>query len=176
MGDLREEFDKYKVWAGNVGAPYSRKHSQISLDYRLREASFYKTHVLRLLNTLAKTLLRALELSNGESRPFEETRATVDDGEVNDEEEVEDDSPWEISSSSSESSSQITHSTTTAPKLLSTKYQNFTSALSSSNQQLFVGRLAISEIPQLFESIKYTIVCLYKIPVRRPAPIDRIKH
>jgi hypothetical protein len=45
LKDVLEEFDKYKLWAGNVGAAHSGKRYQISLDYRLREASFYKTQV-----------------------------------------------------------------------------------------------------------------------------------
>jgi hypothetical protein len=45
LKDILEEFDRYKLWAGNVGAAHSGKRYQISLDYRLREASFYKTQV-----------------------------------------------------------------------------------------------------------------------------------
>jgi hypothetical protein len=75
----------------------------------------------------------------------------VNDGEVNDEQEIEDDFPWEILSSSSESSPQLTHSTTMSPELLATQNENSTSALSASDQQLFVGRLPVSEMPQLVE-------------------------
>lgn len=39
------EFDRYKVWAGNVGAGHSGRNYRISLDYRLRDASFYKDRV-----------------------------------------------------------------------------------------------------------------------------------
>ena len=42
---VQDEFDKYKLWAGNVGASHSGKRYEISLDYRLREASFYKNQV-----------------------------------------------------------------------------------------------------------------------------------
>jgi hypothetical protein len=45
LGEVQEEFDKYKLWAGNVGAAHSGKRYEISLDYRLREASLYKTQV-----------------------------------------------------------------------------------------------------------------------------------
>lgn len=43
--ELQEEFDKYKIWAGNVGAAHFGKRYEISLDYRLREASFFKDQV-----------------------------------------------------------------------------------------------------------------------------------
>ena len=43
--DIVEEFDRCKLWAANVGAGHSGGQYEISLDYRLREASFYKTQV-----------------------------------------------------------------------------------------------------------------------------------
>lgn len=46
---VQESFDKYNLWAGNVGAAHAGKRYQISLDYRLREAPFYKTQVHCLL-------------------------------------------------------------------------------------------------------------------------------
>lgn len=42
---VQEEFDKYNIWAGNVGAAHAGKRYEISLDYRLREASFFKEQV-----------------------------------------------------------------------------------------------------------------------------------
>lgn len=45
--DVVFQFDRYKLWAGNVGAPHHGKNYNISLDYRLREASFYKDKASR---------------------------------------------------------------------------------------------------------------------------------
>ena len=42
----RDAFDRYKLWAGNVGAMHSGSKYTMSLDYRLREASFYRQQVL----------------------------------------------------------------------------------------------------------------------------------
>jgi len=39
--EIQEEFDKYKVWAGNTGAAMG-EHWQLSLDFRLQEAGFLK--------------------------------------------------------------------------------------------------------------------------------------
>ena len=47
LDDVVEEFGKYKLWAANAGAAHSGDRYKISLDYRLREASFYKTQVRR---------------------------------------------------------------------------------------------------------------------------------
>jgi hypothetical protein len=43
--NILDEFDKYSLWAGNVGAAHSGKTYKLSLDYRLREASLYKEQV-----------------------------------------------------------------------------------------------------------------------------------
>lgn len=40
-----DEFAKVKLWAGNMGAMHSGKTYEISLDYRLKQAPFYKTQV-----------------------------------------------------------------------------------------------------------------------------------
>lgn len=45
LNQVQDEFDKYKLWAGNVGAAHSEKRFELSLDYRLREANFYKNQV-----------------------------------------------------------------------------------------------------------------------------------
>lgn len=41
--DIQNEFGRYKVWAGNVGA--AGHTYRISLDYRLKDASFYRDRV-----------------------------------------------------------------------------------------------------------------------------------
>jgi hypothetical protein len=45
LEDAYDVFDRYKLWAGNVGAMHKGAKYEMSLDYRLREASFYKDQV-----------------------------------------------------------------------------------------------------------------------------------
>lgn len=40
---VRDEFERYQLWAGNVGAGHSKY--KLSLDYRLEDASFYSEQV-----------------------------------------------------------------------------------------------------------------------------------
>ena len=47
-------YGRYKVWAGNVGASHGPE-KRISLDHRLRDASFYRDQVISLLKDLAET-------------------------------------------------------------------------------------------------------------------------
>jgi len=37
-------------------------------------------------------------------------------------------------------------------------------------------RKPIAEVPQLLDTLKFTITCLYRIPLRRPATVDRASH
>ena len=55
----RDAFDRYKLWAGNVGAIHSGIKYNLSLDYRLREASFYKDQVFGDLNNRVNRDLRS---------------------------------------------------------------------------------------------------------------------
>ena len=50
---LLNEFGRFKVWAGNVGA---HRTGRVSLDYRLREASHIHNELTHLLGQLSKTL------------------------------------------------------------------------------------------------------------------------
>lgn len=46
---LSETNGRFRVWSGNIGAHQSGKSS---LDYRLRDASYISTRILRLLTDL----------------------------------------------------------------------------------------------------------------------------
>lgn len=45
--EVQEQLVRYRAWAGNVGATHSGSRWRISLDYRLREAPFYKEQASR---------------------------------------------------------------------------------------------------------------------------------
>ncbi|KAF2631800.1 hypothetical protein BU25DRAFT_197151 [Macroventuria anomochaeta] len=49
---LESEFDKYKLWAANVGAMHHGDRYKLSLDHRLRESPFYQDRVTSFLTTL----------------------------------------------------------------------------------------------------------------------------
>lgn len=40
--DILNDLDRYKVWAENVGASQHGGNYKLSLDYRFREAPFYR--------------------------------------------------------------------------------------------------------------------------------------
>jgi hypothetical protein len=48
-----DEFDRFKLWAGNIGA---HRLGQSSLDYRLRDASHIQKRVLQFLLDLQSSL------------------------------------------------------------------------------------------------------------------------
>jgi hypothetical protein len=48
-----DELDRFKVWAGNIGA---HRRGQSSLDYRLRDASHIRQRVLKFLSKLRSSI------------------------------------------------------------------------------------------------------------------------
>ncbi|KAF1985808.1 hypothetical protein K402DRAFT_404930 [Aulographum hederae CBS 113979] len=168
--DVQEEFSKYKIWAGNVGAAHTGKRYEISLDYRLREASFLAHQVVKLLKTLSEKLENASSLVRGRRTPFEEyvgqseeVTSSSSPSEANEEEEDAQSSPWDISSSSSDSNG--THG----------EKEPAVGFDSTSGRIAKLLQLRSHELPRLLASIKFTISCLYRIPIRKPAPFDRFK-
>ncbi|KAK0507602.1 hypothetical protein JMJ35_010125 [Cladonia borealis] len=179
--EVMNEFDRYKIWAGNVGAMHKGRQYQISLDYRLSEAAFYRQQVLSFLKTLDlnvsmsfqkwRRTLRffenpadaiSLELVQGRRKPAEEDVAVGFDHEENSEDSSEvdsdlgfEDSPWEISDSEGHDD--------TAPELARSTHQ----AISPG------ARKPTLETPHTLAEINFTITCLYKLPLRDPAPLDR---
>jgi hypothetical protein len=51
--NISDTFDRFKVWAGNIGA---HRRGQSSLDYRLRDASHILQKVLRFLSEIQSSL------------------------------------------------------------------------------------------------------------------------
>lgn len=184
--DIHYEFDKYTIWAGNVGAAHSGKRYEISLDYRLREASFLKEQVLKLLSTLEERVSTAAGLVSGERKPFEEEQIEESDSEMSTSSDFEvdqeaegkesEDSPWEISSDSSNGSGSSSQHPRTYQNSDEPRVSCGSSPKTTTKPGLRVGSSPISEMPRLVESIKFTVTCLYRLPIRKPAPLDRIKH
>lgn len=153
--ELENQFDRYKVWADNVGAGHTGRKYEYSLDYRLREASFYRDQVAAFLDILRHHFMRAheiLENSSDHSKPPAPGRTsglyTMLQG-VEDVDEL-DDSPW-VSSEEEETDDTI----------------------EKERLQSFLDDKP--EIERILNSIQTTITGLYKLPIRQPAPMDRIK-
>ncbi|KNG45167.1 MACRO domain containing protein 1 [Stemphylium lycopersici] len=93
---LEDEFGRFRVWAGNLGA-LQKGHS--SLDYRLRDAPVSNNNVLKLLDELAHNVNEAYAVLSGARLPYEEQVTTNpaeeddnDDGFFSEEEEEDEDS------------------------------------------------------------------------------------
>lgn len=120
------------------------------------------------MQSLARSVRQAAALLHGTRKPFEQIarRGDVPGLEPGDES-TDSDSPWEISDDdeiendnggitdrlSSAQISRIPDPSTEALRLVDSP----------------------NEMTQLLGSIKYTVICLYRMPLRKPAPIDRIK-
>ncbi|KAF2262112.1 hypothetical protein CC78DRAFT_520841 [Lojkania enalia] len=66
---LEDEFGRYRVWSGNLGA-LQKGHS--SLDYRLRDSPLLSSNTLKLLKELEQNLSEAIAVISGSRLPYEQ--------------------------------------------------------------------------------------------------------
>lgn len=127
--------------------------------------------MLGLVQTLERNLSNAASLIRAERQPFEEYAhdPSVCPGSPAKEDQSSDDSLWEISSDSSTESRTSLHSNRR-------KLEAPSSTKTSVEIATRPGELPTQEMSRLLESIKFTVGCLYRIPIRKPASLDRLKH
>ncbi|KAK8188772.1 uncharacterized protein BKA78DRAFT_158295 [Phyllosticta capitalensis] len=142
---LSEEYDRYQLWAGNLGAGNS--NYKLSLDYRLEDASFYRNRVLSLLKILRRHIGRALHVM-GEHDLSAQLCCDSDDSQIGVEE--DESSLGDLSDSENYVSNDRRAED---PRLIQQK-----------------------ELDSLLGSVKLAINCLFQLPIRKPAPVDRLRH
>jgi hypothetical protein len=139
----------------------------------------FRLQVIKLIDLLKQQIGKAGQILNGERIPFEELSSDSDTDVSSQVEretsEVEDDSPWEVSSDSE----------TDLPirPLAQSMHGNGQSSAVSNSKSLAESPLTnindkesrgITELGQLLDSIELSVTCLYKLPLRKPAAIDRL--
>ncbi|RYP46645.1 hypothetical protein DL768_007190 [Monosporascus sp. mg162] len=67
--DIRDEFDRFKMWAGNIAA---HRKGRRSLEYRLRDAALLKDEAHNLLTALHDSLQTCLAIIQEKRRPWDE--------------------------------------------------------------------------------------------------------
>ncbi|RYP64021.1 hypothetical protein DL769_006801 [Monosporascus sp. CRB-8-3] len=67
--DIKDEFDRFKIWAGNIAA---HRKGRRSLEYRLRDAALLKDEAHNLLTALHDSLQTSLSIVQEERRPWDE--------------------------------------------------------------------------------------------------------
>lgn len=100
---VQDQVGRFRVWSGNMGAHYPA-HSRMSLDFKLKEASYLQNTVVELLeelNTSLEEMLCSTQHRVGTIEEVEETDG--DDGEK--EKNTEDDNVSSTGSEATESSS-----------------------------------------------------------------------
>lgn len=96
--------------------------------------------------------------------------------EADPEEGVSDDSPWEISSDSSKGTFVRDTAQDNQREFTTAGIAKLTESLSGPSKSIMnLGRVPTSEMPRLLESMRFAINCLYRLPIRKPAPLDRLR-
>ncbi|KAH7051243.1 hypothetical protein B0J12DRAFT_536416, partial [Macrophomina phaseolina] len=86
--NLEDEYGRFRVWAGNLGAQ-QKGHS--SLDYRLRDSPLLQSNVLKLLHELENNLEEARAVITGARLPYEQQAVSGDFSDDSASEDSEDD-------------------------------------------------------------------------------------
>ncbi|KAF2787482.1 hypothetical protein K505DRAFT_379556 [Melanomma pulvis-pyrius CBS 109.77] len=160
---FEDAFDNYNLWAGNLGAMNCGQQYKKSLDYRLREASFFRVQVLKLLKDLRVVLEKALSLT-ADNRIAEADIASSHSEVLEMDQSREEDSPWEMSSDSEGDRSP-------------TAQEYLTSASPEVDVVVNPGAPETSQsLLPIFESVSHIVKCLWRLPLRRPVPLDRVKE
>ncbi|KAL1601483.1 hypothetical protein SLS60_006398 [Paraconiothyrium brasiliense] len=73
---VEDEFDRFKIWAGNIAA---HRKGRRSLEYRLRDATHLRDEVNGLLTTLEQSLKDAVAIVKGEKTPWDALEDSDDD-------------------------------------------------------------------------------------------------
>jgi hypothetical protein len=125
------------------------------------------------------SLERNLQRPTVEQTTDTDSESISSNSQADEDEEPSEDSPWEISSESSAGKGSSAREGTTRPlvggKLATVELSKVTPPTSLLSQKP-TSPVATDEKSRLLGSLQFTISCLYRIPIRKPAPLDRIKH
>ncbi|KAH7393523.1 hypothetical protein BKA64DRAFT_89804 [Cadophora sp. MPI-SDFR-AT-0126] len=182
---IRDEHGRFEVWAGNVGARHPPK-SRVSLDHRLRESSFYRERVVRLLKDLENTLQNATSLLKARRKPIEECATPLQSPPESDTDESESGSEEQDEGDSSMGAKGNTVELDALRLLLDRKEttvqfpDGIPAAPLSDSFNINIGVTNLNhktpEMTQLSQGIRSLVGHLYKLSmlIRRPMPHDRL--
>nr|RBQ83606.1 hypothetical protein FVER53263_13280 [Fusarium verticillioides] len=145
---IANEHSRFDVWAGSVGAKHT-PNKRISLDYRLRDSSFYAARVVDILQRLDSTLNTASDLIIGK-RPIAEA-AQLKFGQQRD-----NDSDQSSITSSAESSSSDEADMLTPERQIAALYQSITNSVRHLYSLAMVIRQPVA-IDRLSRASKITV-------------------
>ncbi|CAK7229615.1 hypothetical protein SBRCBS47491_007310 [Sporothrix bragantina] len=149
---VENDFARFKVWAGNIGA---HKKGQSSMEYRLRDASHIQKEVLRLLGQLGELLKEACTIVKGERVPWD--KLPEDDDDDDSDEEGLDEFDYEFDYDRDDNSLENT------PAEINDDEDN--------------DGFPSTEMEQIVRNVGDIISCLLRLSVaiRNPAPHDRFR-
>lgn len=172
---IRILLERYQLWAGNLGAGHSGRNYELSLDYRLREASSLKSDMIELLERLSGYLVRLIQLLSGERIAFEQQEALFDNASQFSSSPPRD---HEFSDQQSIDSSSTDDSEVIALRAELEARLGVSAMISGTNAQDQIEdeptEAAEREVPSLLRSIDLLLNHLYSLPIRRPAPMNRL--
>jgi hypothetical protein len=171
---IQDDFDRYIVWANNVGAPFRGSDYKRSLDYRLREAGSHKEAVSQILLRI-ESLLQQLSTSlqdGDEPHTVIEPLAPSSEGDEAAIGDDDKDSSWSLSSDESlDLRLPSLETPQTKPSAVS-----FRLAANWPSTPTNLAYNSSSRLETLLRSLKLSLSLLYKIPIRRFPTSEKAQH
>ena len=127
--------------------------------------------LLKTLTTQLDQLLALFSNRNNRTTPPGATETVAATAQGNS---ADDDSPWEISSDSS--TGPASGKDTGDKSAGNEKSVELISSSSAAEHGLVTFSEVSPEASRTFHSIQFTISCLVRLPIRKPAPLDRLTH
>lgn len=161
---IRDQYDRYKIWAANVGANHMGLTYKKSLDYRLREAPRYRDRIVEVLNQI-QNLLAEAELyltgraADGFSSSSDESDDDQHDSDRNGKWTLSDDDDGDADDDASKPLEKPEPSEMTSRRKPATGLEWLDSK---------------SKLEATLASLEMAVTYLYRIPVREPATLNRL--
>lgn len=159
---VRDQYDRYKIWAANTGAGHTGQAYKKSLDYRLREAHQYRHQVVNVLKQLHQLLVEADSYISGkvEDDLSSSSDEGSEEGDLGPQEAVK----WTLSDSEEEDAAPASEGGTRGSVL----------PLATATGLEWLS--SDSRLKATLASIEMAVTYLYRIPVRESATYNRLKR
>jgi hypothetical protein len=159
---IRDQYDRYKIWAANTGAGHAGQAYKKSLDYRLREAYHYRNQIVSVLKQLHQFLVEAESYVTGKVE--DDLSSSSDEGSEVGDLAMQEALKWTLSDSE-EDDVGSDHDSGPRGSVLPQTPATGLEWLSSA-----------SRLKATLASIEMTVTYLYRIPVRESATYNRLKR
>ena len=166
---IRDLYDRYKIWAANVGASHTGPSYKRSLDYRLRKAPAYSEQVIATLTQVEQYLNQITLYLTGDADDVASSNSSSQEGDLDSDGALSTElnpmtvGKWTLSDSEDDAASQHAANNVSAARMAVSGLE-------------WLSDRSGTQLEPTLASIDFAIAALYKLPVREATAVDRLKR